>query len=71
MLISATAIPPNEGIAIGIIMSEPRPVEVSTGNKAIMVVPTVISAGRILRNPASTTAARTSLKFFGRLRSKL
>lgn len=71
ILTSAKAIPPKDGIAIGIMISAPRPVDVNTGNNAIMVVETVIKAGRILRNPASTTASRTSFKLVGRLRPKL
>jgi len=49
-------IPPNAGIAIGIIMSEPLPVEVKTGKSAIKVVAVVIAAGRIRFKPATTTA---------------
>jgi len=39
--------PPNEGIAIGTIMSAPRPVEVSTGSSARIVVTLVIIAGAL------------------------
>ena len=56
----ATIIPPKAGIAIGIIISAPLPVEVSTGNSAIMVVAEVIIAGFILLFPAFITAVRTS-----------
>ena len=52
VFIMAKSIPPNEGIAMGIIISAPRPVEVKTGIKARMVVATVIKAGLILRLPA-------------------
>lgn len=45
-------IPPKEGIAIGTIISEPRPVEVRTGISARIVVAVVIRQGRILRIPA-------------------
>ena len=41
--------PPQEGIAIGTIISDPRPVEVKTGSKARMVVALVIKHGRIRR----------------------
>lgn len=40
-----TKIPPTVGIAIGIMMSEPLPVEVSTGSRAIIVVAEVMMAG--------------------------
>ena len=56
MLTTATSIPPNEGIAIGTIMSEPRPVEVKTGISARIVVALVISAGLTLRIAAVTVA---------------
>ena len=71
MLTNANAIPPNDGMAIGIMMSEPRPVEVNTGSSAIMVVLTVINAGLILLKPASTTASFTSWVDWGALRLKL
>ena len=48
-------IPPKEGIAIGTIISEPRPVEVRTGINARIVVAVVIRQGRILRIPAWIT----------------
>ena len=53
-------IPPNDGIAIGTIMSEPRPFEVITGIKARSVVAVVISAGLIRRLAASSTAVFNS-----------
>ena len=34
MVNTAMSMPPNTGMAIGIIISDPRPVDVSTGNKA-------------------------------------
>ena len=71
MLISANAIPPKDGMAMGIMISEPRPVEVSTGISAIIVVPTVINAGFIRLKPASMTARRTSSFVPGLLRVKL
>jgi hypothetical protein len=45
----AMIIPPKAGIAIGIMISAPLPVDVSTGIKAIIVVADVIIAGLILR----------------------
>ena len=42
MVMTAKTIPPNEGIAMGTIISEPRPEEVSTGIRAKMVVAVVI-----------------------------
>ena len=59
-VIDATTIPPKAGIAIGIMISAPLPVEVRTGNNAMMVVADVITAGFILRFPASTIAFLTS-----------
>ena len=49
---------------MGIIMSEPRPVDVSIGNKAIIVVADVITAGLILRLPASIIVSRKDFRFF-------
>jgi len=54
----AINIPPTAGIAIGVIMSEPFPVDVSTGNNAMIVVAVVIIAGRTRFKPASSTLAR-------------
>jgi len=51
------SIPPKLGIAIGIIISLPRPVEVKMGSKASIVVAVVIKQGRILFCPASMTEA--------------
>ena len=51
------SIPPKDGIAIGIIISLPLPVDVNTGSKASMVVAVVIKQGRIRFSPASTTDA--------------
>ena len=42
MVTTATIIPPIEGIAMGTMTSEPRPVEVSTGINARVVVAVVI-----------------------------
>ena len=53
---TARSIPPNDGIAIGTIMSEPLPVEVRTGISARIVVALVISAGLTLRIAAVTVA---------------
>ncbi len=41
--------PPKEGMAMGTMMSEPRPVEVRMGSRARMVVAEVIRAGRMRR----------------------
>jgi hypothetical protein len=38
MVITASNMPPKEGMAMGTMMSEPRPTEVSTGSKAKIVV---------------------------------
>ena len=55
---TSIVIPPNEGIAIGTIISDPRPVEVRTGIRARIVVAVVIRHGLILREPAAITAFR-------------
>ena len=47
-VINAMSIPPKLGIAIGIMISLPRPEEVKMGSKARMVVAVVIKQGRIL-----------------------
>ncbi len=52
--------PPKEGIAIGTITSEPRPVEVRTGSNANIVVAVVIRQARMRRWPARTVASRIS-----------
>ena len=52
------SIPPKLGIAIGIMISLPRPVEVKIGSKASKVVAVVIKHGRIRFFPASTTVFR-------------
>jgi len=49
-------IPPKEGMAIGIIISAPRPAEVRTGMSAMMVVAVVIRHGLMRRLPASMVA---------------
>ena len=49
--------PPNEGIAMGSMISDPRPVLDNTGNRAKMVVAVVIMAGLTLRKPPATTAS--------------
>ena len=58
-------IPPKIGMAIGIMMSLPRPDEVKIGNKAIKVVAVVMTAGLILRRPASVVAFRISATVLG------
>jgi len=63
--------PPKVGIAIGTMMSDPRPVDVSTGKSARIVVAVVIRAGRMRRCPASIVAARTSSIVRGRRRARL
>ena len=51
IVITSIAIPPNDGIAICTMMSEPRPCDVNTGNNARTVVAGVIKQGRIRRLP--------------------
>ena len=58
--ISTTTIPPKDGIAMGTMISAPRPTEVRTGISARSVVADVIIAGLIRRFPASTVASRIS-----------
>ena len=60
IVITAKTIPPNEGIAIGTIISEPRPVEVRTGINARIVVAVVINAGRTRLCPAKIVACLIS-----------
>jgi len=60
MVIISMVMPPNEGIAIGTMMSDPRPFDVRTGSNARMVVAVVIRQGRIRRLPASSVAVRIS-----------
>ena len=60
MVITCMIIPPNNGIAIGTIISEPFPVDVRTGIRAIIVVAVVIIAGLTLLIPASITDDLTS-----------
>ena len=43
----ASAMPPKVGMAIGTMMSDPRPVLVKTGRSASRVVAVVIIAGRL------------------------
>lgn len=47
-------------MAMGTMMSEPRPLEVKTGRRARMVAAVVISGGRTRRMPACTESSRTS-----------
>jgi len=49
-------IPPKDGIAIGTMMSEPRPVDVRTGINANTVVAVVIRHGLTRRKAASMVA---------------
>ena len=64
-VIKATNIPPKLGIAIGIIISLPLPVDVNTGNNANMVVAVVIKQGLIRFSPASTIDALICFLFSG------
>lgn len=49
-----------EGIAIGIMTSEPRPLAQKIGSRPMTVVAVVIRQGRIRFKPASITASRIS-----------
>ncbi len=51
-------IPPKDGIAIGTMTSDPRPVDVRMGRRARMVVAVVMRHARIRRFPAMTVASR-------------
>ena len=53
MVMTSTAMPPKLGMAMGIMMSEPRPVEVSTGRSARRVVAVVIRQARTWRFPTA------------------
>ena len=59
-VIKLTAMPPRDGIAIGCITSEPRPVAQKIGIRPKMVVEIVIRHGRIRFRPACSTASRIS-----------
>ena len=59
-VIRLTAMPPIEGMAIGCITSEPRPVAQKIGIRPKIVVAVVIRQGRMRLIPASSTAARIS-----------
>ena len=52
MVMSSMSMPPKAGMAMGIMMSEPRPVEVRTGSRARMVVAVVMRQARTRRLPA-------------------
>ena len=54
------SIPPNVGIDIGTMMSDPLPVEVRIGSSAMSVTEVVMAAGRTRRSPANTTASLIS-----------
>ena len=56
-VMACTSIPPNVGMAIGTMISDPLPVDVKMGNKAISVVAVVMIAGLILSLPACSTAS--------------
>ena len=70
-VVTSKSIPPKAGIAIGIITSEPFPVEVKMGIKASSVVAVVIMQGNTLRFPASSTALRISRTLLGFFLAKL
>ena len=57
--------PPTVGEAIGLIISEPVPVESITGIRAMIVVTVVIIAGLTLSNPPSITVRRISSMVLG------
>ncbi len=65
IVIVTNIIPPNEGIAIGTIISDPRPVEVRTGVNARIVVTVVIKQGLILRSAPLIVASLMSLTVWG------
>ena len=65
------SIPPKLGMAMGIIMSLPRPVEVKIGKSANMVVAVVIKHGLIRFSPASTIDALISFLLSGWFLSKV
>lgn len=59
-VIRLTAMPPTDGIAIGCITSDPRPVAQKMGMSPKTVVAIVIRHGRMRLRPASMTAVRIS-----------
>ena len=63
-LTSAMAIPPIEGIAMGLATSAPAPVDHRMGIKPINVVAAVIMHGRILLVPAIKIVSRMSWTLF-------
>ena len=60
VLMTTTSMPPKEGIAMGTMISDPRPVEVRMGINAKTVVTVVIMQGRARLTPASIVARRIS-----------
>lgn len=56
MVMTSNVIPPKEGMAMGIMMSEPRPVDVRTGINARSVVAVVVKHGRSRCRLASMVA---------------
>ena len=66
ILSNTTITPPKMGTAIGPMMSAPRPVEVSTGSSAKMVVAEVIRHGRQRRLPARMVVALICPMVWGR-----
>ncbi len=63
--------PPTLGIAMGIMMSAPRPLDVSTGSRASTVVAVVMRQGLTLRTPAVRVAARISARLRAGFSAKL
>ena len=57
---AATTMPPTDGMAIGCITSEPRPVAQKMGIRPKTVVEIVIRQARMRLRPACTTASRRS-----------
>ncbi len=57
------AIPPKDGIAMGTMMSDPLPVDVSTGISAKKVVAVVIMQGRTRLMAASMVASLMDSQF--------
>ena len=60
MVMTSMVIPPNEGMAIGTMMSEPRPFDVRMGSRARIVVAVVMRQGLMMPGadyaPALTSA---------------
>ena len=63
-LTSAMAMPPMEGIAMGLATTATAPVDHRMGTKPMKVVAAVIMQGRILRVPAMKMVSRMSWTLF-------